>query len=73
MTAPAADGNATPASPRITLDDLWLKFGDQWDITLITGGYRALKPDAGGHTPIVLYGRTPAELAESIRLAQVPS
>ncbi len=36
-------------------------------------GYRAILREAGGHAPVVLYGRTPAELAESIRMAQVPS
>lgn len=69
MTA-AADAHRTPADPGITLDDLWLEFGDQWDITIITGGYRALIRHSGGRTPVALYGRTPAELAESIRLAE---
>jgi hypothetical protein len=69
MTAPG-DGahGASPAG--ITLDDLWLEFGDRWDITLITGGYRALIRDASGQTAVPLYGRTPGELAESIRMAE---
>ena len=44
--------------------------GTSWDITLITGGYRALNRTAYGRTPAPLYGRTPAELAESIRMAE---
>ena len=59
-----------PAAPGTTLDDLGREFGDRWDITLITGGYRALNHDAGGRAPVPLYGRTPAELAESIRMAE---
>ena len=47
--------------------------GDRWDIAAIPQGYRAILRDPGGHAPVVLYGRTPAELAESIRIAQVPS
>lgn len=70
MTAPADDASGMPDSPGTTLDDLWLEFGDHWDITLITGGYRALNRTADGHTPAPLYGRTPAELAESIRMAE---
>jgi hypothetical protein len=52
------------------LDDLHHEFGDRWEIAAITGGYRATLRDAGGHTPIPRYGRTPAELAESIRMAE---
>ena len=70
MTAPADDASGMPGSPGTTLDDLWLQFGDHWDITLITGGYRALNRTAAGRTPAPLYGRTPAELAESIRMAE---
>jgi hypothetical protein len=69
MTAPADDPSGMPGSPGTTLDDLWLAFGDHWDITVITGGYRALNRTADGNTPTPLYGRTPAELAESIRTA----
>ena len=41
-------------------------FGDRWEITQITGGYRAVIPD----TPIARYGRTPGELAESVRIEE---
>jgi hypothetical protein len=53
-----------------TLDDLYREFGDRWDITEITAGYRAIVRDTGGHTPIPRYGRTPSEVAESIRLVE---
>ncbi len=52
------------------VDNLGHKFADHWDIAAITGGYRATLHDPGGHTPVALYGRTPAELAESIRMAE---
>lgn len=70
MTAPADDASAAPADPGITPDDLGREFGDRWDITLITGGYRALTRDPGPCSPVPLYGRTPAELAESIHMAE---
>ncbi len=70
MAAPADDVSGTPGGPATTLDDLLLKFGDHWNITLITGGYRALNRAAGERLPVTLYGRTPAELAESIRMAE---
>ena len=70
MTAPADDASGMPGSPGTTLDDLGREFGDHWDITHITGGYRALNRTADEHTPAPLYGRTPAELAESIRMAE---
>jgi hypothetical protein len=54
----------------ITLDDVRQEFGERWDIVPITGGYRAVIRDTGGHTPIPRYGRTPAELAESIRIVE---
>lgn len=73
MTAPADDAHGTLACLGLTLDDLWLQFGDRWDITLITGGYRALNHDAAVRTSVPLYGRTPAELAESIRMAEGPT
>jgi hypothetical protein len=58
-------------APALTaLEDLYREFGDRWDISRITGGYRAVIRDTGGHTPIPRYGRTPAELAESIRLME---
>jgi hypothetical protein len=70
MSADRANSAAiyTPA-----LDDLCREFGDRWDIIAITQGYRAILRAPGGGAPVVLYGRTPAELAESVRMAQVPS
>ena len=50
----------------ITLDDVRREVGNRWDIARITGGYRAVIREPGG-TPIPRYGRTPAELLESIR------
>ncbi len=70
MTTPGDGANGTSPAD-ITLDDLWLEFGDRCDITLITGGYRALILDASGQTAVPLYGRTPGELHESIRMAEV--
>ena len=58
---------------RKSLDDVRHEFGDRWDIAAIAQGYRAILRDPGGRVPVVLYGRTPAELAESVRMAQVPS
>jgi hypothetical protein len=58
-------GRADPA-----LDDLDREFGDRWEIATVTGGYRATPRDTGRQTPIPRYGRTPAELAESIRMAE---
>jgi hypothetical protein len=69
----AADANHLPApaaAPGITFDDLGAEFGDRWVITRITAGYRAVIRAAGGHTPIPRYGRTPGELAESIRCVE---
>jgi hypothetical protein len=60
----------SPTAAIITLDDLRHEFGDRWKIARITGGYRAVPRDSGGHTPIPRYGRTPAELAESIRMME---
>ena len=72
-----AIGSATqlplPPAPGLTLDDVRCEFGDRWDIAAIAQGYRAILRETGGHAPVVLYGRTSAELAESIRMAQVPS
>ena len=65
--------SAHPDDDRTTLDDLRRQFGDRFDIAAIPQGYRAILRETGRHTPVVLYGRTPAELAESIRMAQVPS
>lgn len=53
-----------------TLDDLHGEFGDRWDITLVRGGYRGIPRNEGSQTPAPRYGRTPAELAESIRMAE---
>ena len=66
---PAHSTNAgSTANDAPTLDDVRREAGDRWDIARITGGYRAVPCDTGGHTPIPRYGRTPAELAESIRM-----
>ncbi len=54
----------------LTLNDVRHEFGDRWDIAPITGGFRAVIRETGGHTPIPRYGRTPTELAESIRHAE---
>jgi hypothetical protein len=69
----AESGNGShsmSAIPAVTLDDLWREYGSRFDITVITGGYRALIPDPAEGMPVILYGRTPAELAESIRMAE---
>lgn len=58
-----------PPAPGMSLADVLYEFGDRWDLARITGGYRAVIRDAGG-TPIPRYGRTPAEVAESIRLLE---
>ncbi|MGA2830965.1 MAG: hypothetical protein ABSF03_33185, partial [Streptosporangiaceae bacterium] len=60
-----------PSQKDVALDDLRREFGDRWDITVIPQGYRAVLKDHTGPVPVVLYGRTPAELAESIRMAGV--
>jgi hypothetical protein len=54
----------------VTIDAVWREFGDRWEITRITVGYRAVIRETDGHTPIPRYGRTPAELAESIRVVE---
>jgi hypothetical protein len=54
----------------MTLGDVIRQFGPRWDITAIPPGYRAVPRERCGHTPIPRYGRTPAELAESIRLVE---
>jgi hypothetical protein len=66
-----AYGNSTAstADSPVTLDDVRRQAGDRWDIARITGGYRATIKEAGG-TPIPRYGRTPAELLESIRVVE---
>jgi hypothetical protein len=70
MTTPADDATSTPTGPGITLNDLRHEFGNRWDIVAITAGYRAIPRGTGGHTPIPRYGRTPVELAESIRMME---
>ncbi len=62
-------GTHPDASADMTLDDLRHIYGSRWQIAPITGGYRAVirEPSA---TPIPRYGRTPVELAESIRHAE---
>ena len=69
-----ANGSRTsallPPHDDVTLNDLRREFGERWEIARITGGYRAVVRDTGGHTPIPRYGRTPAELAESIRMVE---
>jgi len=67
---PAPRRGAPLGNHGMTFDDLRREFGDRWQITRITGGYRAVVRDAGGHTPIPRYGRTPDELAESIRMTE---
>ena len=69
----AVNDEARAPAERITLDDVRREFGDRWDIAAIAQGYRAILRDPAGRGPVVLYGRTPAELAESVRMAQVPS
>jgi hypothetical protein len=69
----AADAGHTPDLPLagdVALNDVLRDFGERWEIARITGGYRAIIRDTGGHTPIPRYGRTPAELAESIRMVE---
>ena len=60
-----------PPADEVTLDDVRREFADRWDIAAITAGYQATIREPGG-TPIPRYGRTPAELAESIRAMKIP-
>ena len=53
----------------LTLDRLRRETGDRWVITRITGGFKALIHEPEG-APVPRYGRTPTELAESIRMAE---
>lgn len=64
------DAAISPAPGATVLDDLRREFGRRWHIAAIPGGYRATPRDTGGHAPVPRYGRTPAELAESIRMAE---
>ena len=68
-------GTATdPASHHnVTIEDVQREAGQRWDVAAVPQGYRAIPPTPPGATRILLYGRTPAELAESIHMAQVPS
>ena len=52
------------------LHDLRREFGERWEIAAIPDGYRAVLRQADKRAPVALYGRTPAELAESIRMAE---
>ncbi len=52
------------------LDDLNREFADRYDLTNVEGGFRADRPGAHGTPQVLLYGRTPGELAESIRHAE---
>ena len=65
-----ADRGSRTATCKPALDDLHREFKDHWDITVIRSGYRAIPHDEGSRTPAPRYGRTPAELAESIRMAE---
>jgi hypothetical protein len=73
----AASASHTPAllpsHDDVALHDLRREFGERWDIARITGGYRAVMRETGGRAPVVLYGRTSAELAESIRMTEIPT
>jgi hypothetical protein len=60
---------ASTADSPVTLDDVRRQAGHRWDIARITGGYRAAIKESGG-APIPRYGRTPAELLESIRAVE---
>jgi hypothetical protein len=65
-----APSTGMDANNDMTLDDLKRIYAARWDIALITGGYRAIPRSTAGHSPIPRYGRTPAELAESIRVVE---
>jgi hypothetical protein len=67
---PAHRTNTSSAARKdLTLDDVRREAGDRWDIAKITAGYRATIKEPG-KTPIPRYGRTPAELLESIHMAE---
>ena len=59
----------SPTGDDLTLDRLRRETGDRWMITRITGGFKAVVREREG-APVPRYGRTPAELAESIRMAE---
>ena len=59
-----------PSQKDVALNDLRREFGDRWEVAAIPQGCRAILRDPGRRAPVVLYGRTPAELAESVRMAE---
>jgi hypothetical protein len=58
------------AADDMTLADLDQEFGSRWEVSHITGGYRA-RPRRPSSATVTLYGRTVGELGESIRTAEV--
>ena len=66
LAHPSTAGSAT--GDDLTLDRLRRETGDRRVVTRITGGFKAVIHEAEG-APVPRYGRTPAELAESIRMA----
>jgi hypothetical protein len=69
MSARSTVQLSAPLAADTTLDDVRREVGDRWECAAITGGYKATIREPGG-TPIPRYGRTPAELLESIRLVE---
>lgn len=59
----------TASRDDVTLDDVRREAGGRWDCGPVTGGYKATIREPGA-TPIPRYGRTPAELLESIRMLE---
>jgi hypothetical protein len=72
MYVPGDPGGRSSLLPAddMTLTDLDQEFGGRWEIRCIADGYRAT-PNHPSSAPVTLYGRTPRELAESIRMAEV--
>jgi hypothetical protein len=68
----ACQGGMPTSNHHMAADDLCREFGERREIAAIAQGYRAILREKGSRRPVVLYGRTPAELAESVRMAQVP-
>ena len=66
---PVGRSSLLPADD-MTLADLDQEFGSRWEVSRITGGYRAM-PRRPSSAPVTLYGRTVGELGESIRMAEV--
>lgn len=54
----------------MTPGDIMRQFRERWEIAAIPQGYRAARRETSGRAPVVLYGRTAVELAESIRAAE---